>query len=289
MAPIRRSAAAAVDALGSPIAAAGAGSGLTEGRTASRRAAQTNPRPVVDEPRGALYEFATDLPGARRMSVVVTGPDGEPIEATWISLPASAETPGGTAVVELASTSGIGLLGDRRVPWDAGTVGFGEAIAAALDHGVGRLVLSLDQAASIDGGAGMLTALGAVLTDSSCRIILPGARGLEHVAHAELEGLRALPHRGVLALTDSMNPLLGPAGACAVVGPQAGLDARDVPAVEDGLRRLAGRLPVDYRTPGAGSAGGTGLALLAWGARLVPCAVGIAELMDLREEIEQAH
>jgi glycerate kinase len=77
--------------------------------------------------------------------------------------------------VELASTSGIELLGDARRPWEASTLGFGQAIAAALDHGVSRLVLGIGSSASTDGGAGLLTALGARFTNDFGASIAPGA------------------------------------------------------------------------------------------------------------------
>ena len=45
--------------------------------------------------------------------------------------PTDLAAPGGTGVVDIASTSGIELLDGLR-PWDADTTGFGQAIAAAL-------------------------------------------------------------------------------------------------------------------------------------------------------------
>src|SRR5690606_36882145 len=77
------------------------------------------------------------------------------------------------------------------------------------------------------------------------------------------------------------NPLLGPSGAAAVFGPQKGLDRPGVAEADDGLARLAALLPADASMPGAGAAGGAGFALLAWGARLVPGADAVAELVGL--------
>ncbi|MFX6226269.1 glycerate kinase, partial [Acinetobacter baumannii] len=74
--------------------------------------------------------------------------------------------PHGTGVVELASTSGIELLAGDLRPFDADTRGFGQAIAAALDHGVSRLVLAIGSSASTDAGFGLLTALGARIVDA---------------------------------------------------------------------------------------------------------------------------
>ena len=227
------------------------------------------------------------------MPVTVTGPHGRPVAASWLLLPATAEAPDGTAVVELASTSGIELLGSGLLPLDAHTVGFGEAIAAALDHGVlekpvSRLVLGIGSSSSTDGGTGMLTALGARFTDAAGTTIPLGARGLDTVAAADLSALRPLPAKGVLVLSDVTNPLLGTFGSAAVFGPQKGLGEAAVLRANAGLARLARLLPADPRTPGAGAAGGVGFGLLAWGARLVPGAAEVAELVDLRGALAAA-
>ena len=89
-------------------------------------------------------------------------------------------------------TSGIELLGTpaRLRPLDAGTRGFGEAIAAALAHGVSRLVLGIGSSASTDGGTGMLAALGREI--HGCRGPADRGRrpGLAHIAAADLSGSR---------------------------------------------------------------------------------------------------
>lgn len=232
-------------------------------------------RPMADGGEGTLDAFALAHPSAVRMPVTVTGPDGSPRAASWLLLP------DGTGIVELASTSGIELLGERRMPWDAGTRGFGEAIAAALDHGVERLVLGIGSSASTDGGAGMLVALGARILDAAGGPVAPGARGLRDASALDLAALRPPPPGGALVLSDVTSPLLGPAGAAAVFGPQKGLDPADVPTAEAALERFARLVDVDPATPGAGAAGGTGFALLAWGAHLAPGAERVAELVGI--------
>ena len=278
----------APDGFKGSITAADAAAALADGWVSERPDDDVVLRPVADGGEGTLDAFAAAVPGARRVPIVVTGPDGEPTDAAWLLLPPTPEAPGGTGVVELASTSGIELLGDRRLPWDAGTTGFGQAIAAALDHGVSRLVLGIGSSASTDGGAGLLTALGAEFTDCGAQVIPPGAKGLHVVAHADFERLRPLPVGGAVVLTDVTNPLLGPLGAAAVFGPQKGLAPHEIAEVDDGLARLAGLLPAESRTPGAGAAGGTGFALLAWGADLVPGAPEVAALVGLREALAGA-
>lgn len=286
--PDARTIVIAPDSFKGSIAAADAAEALAEGWVSVRPADRIVLRPMADGGEGTLDAFAAAVPGARRMPVAVTGPDGVATDAAWLLLPATADEPWGVGVVELASTSGIELLGARRLPWDADTTGFGEAIAAALDHGVTRLVLGIGSSASTDGGSGLLTALGARFTDAAGEPVARGARGLGAVAEADLSGLRPLPPGGAVVLTDVTNPLLGRSGAAAVFGPQKGLAAHEVAAADAGLARLAALLPADPSAPGAGGAGGAGLALLAWGAQLVPGASAVAELVGLPAAVADA-
>lgn len=246
--------------------------------------------PMADGGEGTVDAFATAVRKARRMAVTVTGPEGSPVEASWVLLPATDAAPDGTGVVELANTSGIELLGSppRLRPLDAHTRGFGEAIAAALAHGVSRLVLAIGSSASTDGGTGMLAALGARFTDAAGHPITGGGRGLATIAGADLSGLPPLPTGGIAVLTDVTNPLLGARGAAAVFGPQKGAGPDEVAALDAGLARFAGLIDADSDAPGAGAAGGTGFGLLAWGADLVPGSGAVAELVGLAEAVATA-
>jgi glycerate kinase len=278
----------APDSFKGSIAAADVAAALEAGWRRVMPGAEIVARPMADGGEGTLDAFAAAVPGSVRMPVTVTGPHGRPVATSWLLLPATDRAPGGTGVVELASTSGIELLGAELRPLDAHSGGFGEAIAAALDHGVSCLVLGIGSSSSTDGGAGMLTALGGRFADPDGLPIEPGARGLESVASADLTGLRAQPAGGVVVLTDVTNPLLGPSGSAAVFGPQKGLDIAASERAEAGLARLAALLPADPATAGAGAAGGVGFGLLSWGARLLPGAAEVAELVGLRAALGTA-
>ncbi|GAB3603632.1 glycerate kinase [Microbacterium aureliae] len=273
----------APDSFKGTIGAAAAARALADGWRTVDPAARLLLLPMADGGEGTLDAFAAAIPAARRMPVTVTGPEGTPVAASWLLLPASPGAPGGTGVVELASTSGIELLGEPPLPrpWDADTRGFGQAIAAALAHGVDRLVVGIGSSASTDAGIGMLRALGARVTDAAGDDVASGARGLADVAAVDLGGLAPLPAGGVDVLTDVTNPLLGPRGAAAVFGPQKGLLPDEIDAVDTALGRAAALMPADPSAPGAGAAGGAGFGLLAWGARLLPGADAVADLVGL--------
>ncbi|WP_159500729.1 glycerate kinase [Microbacterium sp. 18062] len=280
----------APDSFKGSITAAAAASALAHGWRSVRPDDELVLRPMADGGEGTLDAFATAVPGARRIPLSVTGPEDTPIETAWLLLPQTDAASNGTGVVELASTSGIELLGSppRLRPLDAHTLGLGEAIAAALAHGVSQLVVGIGGSASTDGGAGLLTALGARLTDAADRPVPAGGRGLADIARVDLSALPTPPAGGVTVLGDVTNPLLGPTGAAVVFAPQKGADPAAVIALEAGLARLARFVDVPPGSPGAGAAGGTGFALLAWGARIVPGASAVADLIGLGDALAGA-
>lgn len=248
-------------------------------------------RPMADGGEGTLDALAAAVPEAERMAVSVVAPagsTGERIGATWLLLPGTPDAPEGTAVVELANTCGIELYRSRREPWRASTRAFGEAIADALSHGVSRLVLAIGSSASTDGGAGMLRALGARITTVDGRPPSDGADGLRRVAAVDLDRMRPLPAGGAVVLTDVAAPLTGAAGAAALFGRQKGFSQDELALVDTALARYAAQFDVDPDTPGAGAAGGTGFALLAWGARLADGAAEVARVSGLAAAVSGA-
>ena len=264
---------------------------LAKGWREVRPADELQLMPMADGGEGTLDAFELAVPGTQRRPVTVQGPDNRAVHTSWLLLPPTEEAPGGTAVVELANTSGITLLGtspEALHPLDAHTLGFGQAIAAALDYGVDRLLLALGGSASTDGGVGALAALGATFTDATGRPIRLGNRGLGTLARLDLSLLRPLPPGGVQILSDVTNPLLGENGAAAVFGPQKGATPPIVEGLESGLQRLARLLPAHVNAAGAGAAGGTGFGLLHWGAQMAAGSAAIGEALGVPDAIAAA-
>lgn len=276
----------APDSFKGTVAAVEAAVALAEGWASVEPEAEFVHRPMADGGEGTVAAFEAAVPGAVRMPLAVDGPAGVRVDTFWLLLPPTVDAPDGTGVIDLASTSGIELLQELR-PWDADTTGLGQALAAAIDHGVSRLVVGIGSSASTDGGTGMLSALGARFLDATGVPVARGARGLADIASVDLTGLRAAPD--VRVLTDVTNPLTGPRGAAAVFGPQKGLrSVDDIAIVDDGLDRLAELLAIDPAGPGYGAAGGTGAALVAWGGELAPGAAEVAELIGLADALSDA-
>jgi glycerate 2-kinase len=241
-------------------------------------------KPMADGGEGTLDAFAASVPGAERVPVTVQGPDDRAVDAAWLRLP------DGTALVELAVTSGITLLDPLR-PLDAHTLGFGQAIAAALDGGATRLLLAIGGSSSTDGGVGALAALGGVFLDSQHRPIGLGNRGLGTLARVDLSRLRSRPAGGAAILSDVTNPLFGPFGAASIFGPQKGATPAQVEAMEENLGRLVGAMrdrAAYADAAGAGAAGGTGFGLLAWGAHMAGGSAAVADAIGLSEALAGA-
>jgi glycerate kinase len=232
--------------------------------------------PVADGGDGTVD--AAQAAGYRRVELGVRGPTGQATTAAF----AVSE---GTAIIEAAQASGLSRLPDGvPAPLTASSRGVGELILAAVRMRAKRIVLGLGGVACTDGGAGLVTALGARLLDESGAELPPGGAALARLNRIDVSGLKDLSGTDVIAATDVDNPLLGERGAAAVYAPQKGASAQDVTTLEDALARWA---DVTERTlgrgmrddPGAGAAGGLGFAALAFlGASVRP---GIELLLEL--------
>ena len=83
--------------------------------------------------------------------------------------------------------------------------------------------------ATNDGGAGMLTALGASFLDAEGNPLEPGGAALHRLDRIDVSGLDPrLRDVRIHVASDVTAPLLGPTGATAVFGPQKGATAADV-------------------------------------------------------------
>ncbi|MEU5190252.1 glycerate kinase [Streptomyces klenkii] len=232
--------------------------GLRRGADAAGRPLDVAALPVADGGDGTVD--AAVAAGFARREVTVTGPVGAPVTAAYALR-------GGTAVVEMAEASGLRRLpGGVPAPLTATTYGTGELLRAALDAGARTLVLGIGGSATTDGGAGMLSALGARLLDASGAPVRPGGAALAGLATADLSGLDPrLRAVGLVLASDVDNPLTGPAGAAAVYGPQKGAGPDDVALLDAALAHYAAVLDGGALTgaAGAGAAGGLGYGALA--------------------------
>lgn len=270
----------APDSFKGTLDAAAAAAAIADGWRSVRPDDELVLLPQADGGEGTLDAIAAATPGARiRDAGSVTGPHGRPVPAHWLELP------DGTAVVELAVSSGLTLM-DELDALGATTRGLGEVIRAAIGAGASELVVATGGSASTDGATGALTALGARFLDAAGAELPDGGGALARLAAIDRSELIVAPPTRVL--TDVASPLVGPAGSAAVFGPQKGASPDDVRELDAALARLAevaadAAAPgIDETTPGGGSAGGTGYGLAAFlGATIQPGAAAIADITGL--------
>ncbi|GAA4785790.1 glycerate kinase [Streptomyces ziwulingensis] len=235
--------------------------------------------PVADGGDGTVA--AAVAAGFERREVRVAGPLGAEVTAAYALR-------GDTAVVEMAEASGLQRLpAGVFAPLAASTYGSGELLRAALDAGARTIVFGVGGSATTDGGAGMLSALGARFLDRDGEPVAPGGGGLAALATADLTGLdERLAGVELVLASDVDNPLTGPKGAPAVYGPQKGASPDDVATLDAALAHFAevlegaaGARAAEYAAaPGAGAAGGIGYGALLIGARFRP---GIEVMLDV--------
>jgi glycerate 2-kinase len=272
----------APDAFKGTFSAKSAAEALAQGWLAERPRDNVVCLPLADGGEGTLDVLAASIEGAQWQQATVTGPGGEPVNATWLRLP------GEVAAMEIARCSGLPLM---RQPDALGahTFGLGELIGRALDDGAKSIMIGLGGSATTDGGTGALTALGARFLDQDDRQLPLGGGFLISLASRELGSLRKLPPGGVTCLVDVTAPLLGPRGSAAVYAPQKGADAGQAAVLATGLARLAEVLGGSPDAPGAGAAGGTAYGLAAvWGAVITPGAPRLCQLAGLEDALERA-
>ncbi len=245
--------------------------------------------PVADGGDGTVA--AAVAAGFERREVRVTGPLGDTVTAAYALRD-------GTAVVEMAEASGLQRLPDGvMAPLTASTYGSGELLRAALDAGARTLVFGVGGSATTDGGAGMLSALGARFLTAEGEPVPPGGAGLAELASADLSGLdpRLSSVEFVLA-SDVDNPLTGPEGAPAVYGPQKGASPADVETLDAALAHFAkvlegavGPKAAEYAgSPGAGAAGGVGYGALLLGAVFRPGIEVMLAVLGFAPALERA-
>lgn len=212
--------------------------------------------------------------------------------------------PDGSALIESAEIVGITDAGAMTQPVASrSTQGIGDAIRLLLDDGVRHFLIALGGSSTNDGGAGMLAALGLKLYDSAGNLLAPHPDAMSLLARIDATGLdRRLLEASIVGMSDVDNPLCGEHGASAIFGPQKGVTAAQLPALDNTLRHFAALLeealpakPVTDNAArlataaGAGAAGGLGFGLLALGGTLRSGAKTVCDKIGLDAHLQGAH
>ncbi len=215
--------------------------------------------------------------GGKIHNTLVRGPLGKEVSVTWATI-----ENGQTAVIELAKASGLSLVENNTLnPLKANTFGTGQLIKAAIGQGAKKIILGLGGSATVDGGLGILQALGAELLDEAGKVIGTNTNPLMEIADISVAKIapktHALPasEAGLptgmheiefVILCDVDNPLLGKHGSAHVFGPQKGAGPKAVEMLEKSMKRynqiLISKTGNDLSLmEGSGAAGGIAIAL----------------------------
>lgn len=162
-------------------------------------------------------------------------------------------TYGKTAIIECAAASGIQKKKDVM---NATSYGTGELIKSSVLQGFSNIILGLGGSGCCDGGAGALTALGAVFKNIDGEIFdYPTGGKLEDIYGANFRNI--VKEINFTYACDVDNPFYGKNGAAYIFAPQKGADKNDVIRLDNGLKMLNAFLPKDVsKLKGAGAAGG---------------------------------
>lgn len=210
-------------------------------------------------------------------AVTVSGPHGDAVPAVVLRV-------GETAYVESAQAAGLHLVSGPVET--ASSAGVGELVLAAVAGGARTVVVGLGGTGTNDGGAGVLSALGA----QADGVLDGGAAPLASVTTVDLSRARErLAGVTLVAASDVDNPLTGLFGATKTFGPQKGVAEDRIAEVDGWLEAFA--TATDRRTSlekGAGAAGGIGYALLVLGATRQPGIDLVASAVSLGDRARAA-
>ncbi|MCT9845287.1 glycerate 2-kinase [Leclercia adecarboxylata ATCC 23216 = NBRC 102595] len=243
--------------------------------------------PVADGGEGTVEAMIAATNGTMQHAVV-TGPLGESVNACW-----GISGDGVTAFIEMAAASGLVLVPPaQRNPLITTSRGTGELILAALDKGARNIIIGIGGSATNDGGAGMVQALGAKLTDANGTEIGHGGGSLMALNNIDISTLDPrLKSCAIRVACDVSNPLIGDQGASRIFGPQKGATEANIVELDNNLSHYADvintALRIDVKSvPGAGAAGGMGAALMAFlGAELKSGIEIVTQALNLEEHI----
>jgi glycerate kinase len=142
-----------------------------------------------------------------------------------------------TAIIELASASGLRLLKPIEYdPLKTTTFGTGELINEAINRNAVKIILCIGGSATVDGGVGILEALGIKFLDENKKVLTDLPASLLTLASIDLTGLdKKIEQTEIIILCDVQNSLLGINGAARVFGPQKGASEKDIQLLEAAL------------------------------------------------------
>lgn len=261
---------------------------IEEGIISANPEATVNLLPVADGGDSTM-EVMMNARGGNPVTVTVLDPLQRKIKADYGRLPDN------TAIVEMAEASGIRRLDEHeKNPLKTTSYGTGQLIQDALKKGAQHILIGVGGSATVDGGVGLMQALGIQFLDHKGHEVGFGGDQLLKIQDIRLTGSseKLLGNAGITVICDVDNPLLGPGGAAEVFGPQKGATPGMVKSLEQGMKNLRDVIKEKFqRDIGSvrhgGAAGGIAAGLAGiLNARLVPGTEFVLDYIHFHEALK---
>ena len=219
---------------------------------------------VADGGEGTVDAVVEAL-GGKLITIDVKNPLDRSVAATY-------GIAGTTAIIEMASASGLPLISvEERNPAKTSTYGTGEMILDAINRGCRNFLVGIGGSATNDAGTGMLQALGFKFIDNNGNEITRCCGGiLGNIAQIDDSQVPAKVRESTFTIAcDVDTPFCGPIGAAYVFAPQKGASPEMVESLDKGMASFAKVIEQKYGiniepVAGAGAAGGMGGAFRAF-------------------------
>ena len=173
--------------------------------------------------------------GGELVNAIITDPLNRKITASFGLI-----DEGKTAIIEMADASGLRLLSGAELnPLRASSFGTGEQIKLALDKGAVKIIIGMGGSATVDGGVGILKALGIRFLNDAGIELTDMPESLINLTSIDVSGIdKRISKSTLTVLCDVDNQLLGEQGSASVFGPQKGASSEGVQKLDAALTRL---------------------------------------------------
>lgn len=246
--------------------------------------------PIADGGDGTMDTLVSAL-GGKKIKIKVHDPLMRPIEAEY-----GLVKNGGTAVIEMATASGLTLLSkEEQNPSITTTFGTGEIINDALQRGCHTFLIGIGGSATNDAGIGMLKALGFRFLDKKgeeCDVVGNALQSIYSIDETRVSS-KVYEAQFTIA-SDVDNPFSGTNGAAYVYASQKGANNKMVEELDKGLESfrqlIIEKKGIDLNTiSGAGAAGGLGGGFVAFlNAQLKPGIEMVLQTIDFENHLQNA-
>lgn len=263
---------------------------IEKGLKKSIPAVETICLPIADGGEGSL-EAITEAVKGKYFTLKVINPVGKKINAKYSVFK-------NNAVIEMAQASGITLITDEeKNSFLTTSYGTGQLIADAIRKDIKNIYLCIGGSATVDGGAGMLQALGVEFYDKNNRLIKEFINNklLGEVSRIETKNfLEKTVGIKITILSDVKNILFGKDGSVYTFAIQKGAEKEDLPILENNMKNFYDIVEKNHRKvhniKGSGAAGGMGASVLAFFDSEIKSGIEhILKLINFSEKLENAN